>query len=37
MIRIEPFYTTNQPRWVNPTTPNLLPSIYLPVKELTEE
>jgi len=37
MIRIEPFYATNQPWRVNPTTPDLLPSIYPPVKELSDE
>jgi len=37
MIRIEPFYATNQPWLVNPTTPDLLPSIYPPIKELSDE
>jgi len=36
MIRIESFYATNQPWWMNPTTPSHLPSIYLPVKELSD-
>jgi len=37
MNRIEPFYATNQPWWVNPTPPNLLPSTHLPVGELFDE
>jgi len=37
MNRIKPFYVTNQPWRENPTTPSLLPSIHLPVKELFDE
>jgi len=37
MIRIESFYATNQPWRVNPTTPDLLPSIYPPIEELSYE
>jgi len=36
MSRIEQFYATNQRRRMDPTTPDL-PSIYLPVGELSDE
>jgi len=36
MIRIESFYAINQPWRTNPATSSHLPSIYLPVKELSD-